>query len=81
MSNYNYKTGIIYLNFVGISKDCTYVYRNPTIEPSEVKPKNSEAKSLFESIFGKKKITFLTQMPKENLLKFLILLFLFLTSF
>ena len=55
MSNYTYNTGIIYLNFVGISKDGAYVYCNPTIEPSKVKPKNSEAKSLFESIFGKKK--------------------------
>ncbi len=55
MSNYSHKTGIIYLDFVGISKDGAYVYHNPTIDSPKTKPKNDDAKSIFEEIFGKKR--------------------------
>ena len=50
----NYKNGVINLYFVGV-KDGIYMYRNPTIDPPKEKPKNDDAKTIFEEVFGKKK--------------------------
>lgn len=55
MFNYDYRKDIIHLHFIGIDKDGTYMYHNPTITPPKAKPRNDDAKTIFEEVFGKKK--------------------------
>ncbi len=55
MFNYENTENTIHLHFIGIDKDGTYMYLNPTITPPKAKPRNDDAKTIFEEVFGKKR--------------------------
>ena len=69
MPNCTYKTGIIYLNFVGNSKNGSYLYRT-NIKSPKATPNNSESKSLFKFIFGKKNSLFSSNAKGEPIKNF-----------